>query len=161
MSGRVQVVQFPIKSRACYAGTFAVLAVLLKANSASRANPALQFALDQAHSRDAEAPALIQSPKNIHMMSLIPPSSPGSAAGGSLDAHAPVQLLHYTGSLTTPPCSAQVCWYVFMAAVAVADSQVQTFKQFIKQTTGLMSNARPLQPLDGRPLEWLQCTLSQ
>ena len=72
------------------------------------------------------------------------------------DANAPASLLHYTGSLTTPPCSEQVCWYVFMPMLAVAESQVKTFQRFIKQTTGMMSNARPLQPLDSRPLEWLQ-----
>ncbi|NCA69777.1 MAG: carbonic anhydrase family protein [Sphingobacteriia bacterium] len=52
----------------------------------------------------------------------------------------------YTGSLTTPPCSEPVVWLVFRDALEVSAAQIQR----IAMATGM--NARPLQPLNGRPV---------
>lgn len=137
------------------AGEFAVLAVLLQPDPSSQQNPALQFALETAHLREFEGPAVIEEPQNLSLISLIP-ASPLEDSAPQITPDKTLVLMHYTGSLTTPPCSQQVCWYVFLPMVTVAESQVQNFQNFITQTTGMTSNARPLQPLDGRPLEWLQ-----
>ncbi len=50
----------------------------------------------------------------------------------------------YTGSLTTPPCSEGVTWFVLKTPVAISDAQIDRFMQFYKH------NARPVQQLGGR-----------
>lgn len=53
-------------------------------------------------------------------------------------------LYHYTGSLTTPPCSENVNWFVMDTPVEVSDEQVRRFAQIIGK------NARPLQSMNWR-----------
>jgi len=55
-------------------------------------------------------------------------------------------FFRYEGSLTTPPCSEVVNWYVFSTPIAVAASDIDTFKGIFPM------NARPLQPLRRRML---------
>jgi len=53
-------------------------------------------------------------------------------------------FFHYNGSLTTPPCSEGVKWFVM-------DEQVEVSKAQVKQFLGLIhENARPVQPANGR-----------
>ncbi|MCG6896748.1 MAG: carbonic anhydrase family protein [Thiocapsa sp.] len=52
----------------------------------------------------------------------------------------------YTGSLVTPPCTEPVLWLVFREPLEVSAAQIQR----IAQATG--ANARPIQPLNGRPV---------
>jgi carbonic anhydrase len=73
------------------------------------------------------------------------------AAGTDTD---PMQLLpakrgYYTfeGSLTTPPCSEQVRWFVLRNAVAASAAQVGQF------AARYPHNARPVQPLHARSVE--------
>jgi len=54
---------------------------------------------------------------------------------------------HFSGSLTTPPCSEGVNWNVMKTPVEVSDEQVAKFSSFFKM------NARPVQPLNGRVIE--------
>src|SRR5262249_14136699 len=53
----------------------------------------------------------------------------------------------FTGSLTTPPCSEGVRWYVLKDAVDVSSAQLAAFKKLYPM------NARPVQPLNGRSLQ--------
>jgi carbonic anhydrase len=55
-------------------------------------------------------------------------------------------FFRYEGSLTTPPCSEVVEWNVFAAPIAVAQSDIERFKQPFPM------NARPLQPIHRRIL---------
>jgi carbonic anhydrase len=55
-------------------------------------------------------------------------------------------FFRYEGSLTTPPCSEVVEWNVFTAPVAVAQSDIERFKESFPM------NARPLQPIRRRIL---------
>jgi carbonic anhydrase len=50
----------------------------------------------------------------------------------------------FPGSLTTPPCSEGVTWYVLRTPVEVGAEQVNRFAQIYKM------NARPVQPLNDR-----------
>ncbi len=52
----------------------------------------------------------------------------------------------YEGSLTTPPCSEIVSWVVMMDPIAVSRSQIDAFGRIYP------SNARPVQPLNTRPV---------
>ena len=54
---------------------------------------------------------------------------------------------HYSGSLTTPPCSEGVNWVVLKNTVDVSAAQVDAFTSIFHKST------RPVQPLNGRKLE--------
>jgi len=73
---------------------------------------------------------------------------PVALAERSLDAKylLPTSLGYYTfpGSLTTPPCTEGVTWYVLKAPVEIAAEQLAWFAKLYP------SNARPLQPLHDR-----------
>jgi carbonic anhydrase len=60
----------------------------------------------------------------------------------------PPDHAYYTfmGSLTTPPCSEGVIWYVLKSAASLSASQVAAFAKLYPM------NARPIQPLNGREL---------
>ena len=53
---------------------------------------------------------------------------------------------HYSGSLTTPPCSEIVSWYVLKEPVTASKEQIQKFSQI------LHDNYRPVQPLNDRKI---------
>ena len=53
----------------------------------------------------------------------------------------------FMGSLTTPPCSEGVRWYVLKDGVEISDGQLAAFKKLYPV------NARPVQPLNGRSLQ--------
>lgn len=55
---------------------------------------------------------------------------------------------HYHGSLTTPPCSETVHWYVMQFPALVTPEMVQTFKDIFHDP----ANNRPVQPLNGRDI---------
>lgn len=50
----------------------------------------------------------------------------------------------FSGSLTTPPCSEGVRWFVLKSPMTLSSEQVATFAKLYR------SNARPVQPLNGR-----------
>lgn len=52
----------------------------------------------------------------------------------------------YSGSLTTPPCSEGVSWYVLQTPIAASEEQIRTF------TTIFPNNSRPLQKRNGRAI---------
>ncbi|MET0069585.1 MAG: carbonic anhydrase family protein [Candidatus Thiodiazotropha sp.] len=54
------------------------------------------------------------------------------------------QLFHYSGSLTTPPCSENVNWFVMKTPIEASDAQVKKFENLIGE------NARPLQSMHWR-----------
>jgi carbonic anhydrase len=64
----------------------------------------------------------------------------------ALSALLPKSLAYdsFEGSLTTPPCSEGVNWMVLKEPIALAPAQIAAFKKLIG------SNARPIQPLNGR-----------
>ncbi|MCP4688107.1 MAG: hypothetical protein GY859_08660, partial [Desulfobacterales bacterium] len=51
---------------------------------------------------------------------------------------------HFTGSLTTPPCTEGVRWFVMKSPIQASAAQVERFVALIGH------NARPTQPLNGR-----------
>lgn len=53
----------------------------------------------------------------------------------------------YSGSLTTPPCSQNVRWIVLRKRMPISAAQVHQYEALFGQ------NARPLQPLNDRPVE--------
>ncbi len=53
---------------------------------------------------------------------------------------------HFMGSLTTPPCSEGVKWFVMDNIVSLSEAQLKVFTDIFSK------NARPLQPLNGRKI---------
>jgi carbonic anhydrase len=53
----------------------------------------------------------------------------------------------FAGSLTTPPCSEGVTWFVLSSPVQVSEAQVARFGKIYS------NNARPVQPLNGRTVK--------
>ena len=61
----------------------------------------------------------------------------------------PKDRAYYTfqGSLTTPPCSEDVTWFVLKSPMKIADGEIAQFAKIYPL------NARPTQPTNGRPIE--------
>lgn len=58
-----------------------------------------------------------------------------------------VDFFRYEGSLTTPPCTEGVNWFIFKQPLEVSKEQIKKFQQTIKE-----SNNRPIQPLNDRKI---------
>jgi carbonic anhydrase len=54
---------------------------------------------------------------------------------------------HYVGSLTTPPCTEGVQWYILKQPVTASKDQIQTMRTYYE------NNYRPVQSLSGRKVE--------
>lgn len=79
------------------------------------------------------------------------PTSPGrsdAVPGVSVDASellpANLASYRYSGSLTTPPCSEDVAWFVLQEPIEASAAQIAAFREIIE------GNNRPTQPLNGR-----------
>ncbi|MGD9716551.1 MAG: carbonic anhydrase [Sulfuricurvum sp.] len=57
------------------------------------------------------------------------------------------RYFHYMGSLTTPPCSENVRWYVMKEIQSATPDQIAAMRKFYDH------NYRPVQPLNGRVVE--------
>lgn len=56
----------------------------------------------------------------------------------------------YIGSLTTPPCTEKVIWIDYQKPIALADYQLDLFRQLMDNDEHLKNNFRPIQPLNDR-----------
>ena len=108
------------------AGKLAVIGVLVKEGAA---NPAFA-SFDSALPKSSGAKALLDKVA-LDVAGLLPKTR-------TID--------RYDGSLTTPPCSEQVSWFVMTTAIELSKEQIATL------TTALPENARPVQPPNGRAL---------
>ncbi|PNH02191.1 Carbonic anhydrase [Tetrabaena socialis] len=121
-------------------GNLAVLGIMLEPGGLIK-NPALQTALEVA----PEVPlAKKASPKGINPVMLLPKKTKGGAR----------PYVHYPGSLTTPPCSEGVDWFVFMNPIKVPDSQIIDFMHFVGDNKTYATNTRPLQLMNSRLVEY-------
>jgi hypothetical protein len=60
----------------------------------------------------------------------------------------------YNGSLTTPPATEGVNWFVFEDSLEMSSEQINIFQDFLA-TVGFTINNRPVQPLNGRQFNQL------
>lgn len=120
-------------------GELAVVAVLMRLGTN---NPLVQVALDAEPTEGGESVPL---PRAISLLTLLPP--PRLARKGR-------PFSTYEGSLTTPPCSGHVRWFVFLDSVEVGAQQVVEFMRHGGGGKTLALNARPEQPLNGRQIDY-------
>ncbi|MDO7252707.1 carbonic anhydrase [Helicobacter cappadocius] len=59
-----------------------------------------------------------------------------------------LDFFHYDGSLTTPPCTEGVSWFILKEPLEVSKDQIKKIQQTLKE-----SNNRPVQPLNNRKVE--------
>ena len=57
------------------------------------------------------------------------------------------QYIHYKGSLTTPPCSEGVRWFVMKDPITISSGQLEMYTSIFDGSTN-----RPVQPLQGREI---------
>lgn len=119
---------FPLEGHFVFKAQDGRLAVIGVMYVEGAANPVAQQVLDDLkQGRREGAPAQ----REIDIEALLPKS------------HA---YYHYLGSLTTPPLSENVEWYVLPAPVTMSKAQIQAFLSHYRR------NNRKIQPLNGRPL---------
>lgn len=133
-------------------GDLAVVGILLNPTGA-KMNDGYSSALDQALNK---APATIKDvsdPFNLNVNTFTSLLNPVNALPkGKLTGAGSVPVVAFNGSLTTPPCTAGVQWYVVVKQSPVGPGQVLTFQRFVGNGTSLSQNNRPLQPTLGRDL---------
>jgi len=56
------------------------------------------------------------------------------------------RVYSYTGSITTPPCTEGINWYIFAAPIELSRSQIERYRSIYPY------NARPIQPLNDRTI---------
>src|SRR4029079_14578902 len=84
------------------------------------------------------------------MESALPKSTGGKAPLGKISLGvgdllpANHTLERYDGSLTTPPCSEQVSWFVMTTPIELSSAQIATLSK------ALVANSRPVQAVNGR-----------
>ena len=57
------------------------------------------------------------------------------------------RYLKYSGSLTNPPCTTGIDWYIFLEPIRISSKQLMNFR-----VNSQKNNLRELQPLKGRPV---------
>jgi carbonic anhydrase len=107
------------------AGKLAVVGVLIEAGAE---NPAFESVWGELPTEEGP---VRETNARVNAMDLLPP------------VHASYR---YDGSLTTPPCTEGVKWLVLATPVQLSEAQLSALKKV------LMTNHRPVQPLNGRSL---------
>jgi carbonic anhydrase len=106
------------------AGNLAVVGVLLTAGKFNQNLQTIWDAIPQKQGEKIEVPDTV-----INAASLLPKKR---------------SFLTYSGSLTTPPCTENVTWYVLETPIELSNQQLGKFVQLFK------NNARPIQALNER-----------
>jgi carbonic anhydrase len=126
-------------------GDLAVVGVLMRAAPAGRA--AVRQVLEAAPRDKGSA----ETEATINPLSLLPVKAHSVAATRQ---RVRIDSYHtYAGSLTTPPCSEGVRWFVLRDVLPVPQAAVDALRERVGAfdvQRGHAANARPVQPLDGR-----------
>lgn len=117
---------FPLEGHFVFKAQDGRLAVIGVMYEQGKANPVAQEVLDRLAAGEAKP-----AQHEIDIEGLIPKSH---------------GYYHYLGSLTTPPLTENVEWYVMPAPVAMSKRQIDGFLAHYRR------NNRNIQPLNGRPL---------
>ncbi|KAG2483600.1 hypothetical protein HYH03_017542 [Edaphochlamys debaryana] len=140
MDGRRYAMEAHLVHKNKSTGNLAVLGIMLEPGGIIK-NPAVANAIEVA----PEVPlAKKPSPKGINPVMLLPKKNKAGKR----------PFVHYPGSLTTPPCSEGVDWFVFTNPIKVPDAQILEFMHFVGDNKTYATNTRPLQLLNQRVVEF-------
>ena len=115
-----------------YDGKIAVVGVFLQDEDTAQATAAHNVSIDRMFDSLPAAPGLVKNSKqHIDAAEFLPANR---------------SYYQYQGSLTTPPCSESVSWFVMQQPVIVTTKQLKHFQSLYDH------NARPIQALNGRDL---------
>lgn len=124
-------------------GALSVFGVLLKADGTTPGNHPLTVALSVA--------AKEEGGKAVDIDAMLQHLLPKRRANGRRP------YIHYNGSLTTPPCTEAVNWYVFADRAPVTAVDVLNYHDALTESgINFGFNARPVQSLNGRKLDYCQ-----
>jgi len=118
---------YPMEAHFVHASDKGELAVLALMFKEGKANPQLQVIVDNMPIKKGDKNSLIETAFNP--IDLLPANK---------------DYFRFNGSLTTPPCSEGVRWFVFKDAVEMSKEQLKVFSE----TMG--KNNRPINPLNAR-----------
>nr|AVI02150.1 alpha-carbonic anhydrase 4 [Chlamydomonas sp. ICE-L] len=142
LDGEQTIMEAHLVHRNRYTGGLAVIAVLIRSGG-STPNPCLQLGLDfgpeesgrRVPARRAANPYLLLPAKNADRVQ---------------------PYVHYQGSLTTPPCSESVDWFVMTNTIKATDKQVIDFMRYSGGGFGYKQNSRPVQEMNARMVEYFE-----
>ncbi|KAI7843769.1 hypothetical protein COHA_002667 [Chlorella ohadii] len=123
-------------------GNLAVLGVFIEAGEGWMPHPVIAEAM-----RSAPRAAGVETPlqRAISLRTLLP---------NAREADGRRPYVNYSGSLTTPPCSTGVDWYVFLDPLQVDAEQIVDFMYYAGSGARPGVNARPPQPIGDRSLKY-------
>lgn len=102
-------------------------------------NGVIQAALDS-------APTVPGAKADLAKAISLPTLLPGAVTGR--------RYATYSGSLTTPPCSEPIQWYVLLDPVQASPNEILELMSFNSGGTSYELNSRPVQPLNGREVQY-------
>jgi carbonic anhydrase len=108
-------------------GNLAVVAVLLKTGAANNLIATLWKNVPKEKGKEHDVPGV-----EVNAADLLPADKSA--------------YYTFTGSLTTPPCSEGVTWFVLKAPTSISKAEIERFAHLYPK------NARPTQPLNGREI---------
>ncbi|WP_225888707.1 carbonic anhydrase family protein [Myxococcus xanthus] len=99
---------------------------------------------------NVQAPSFHYGTSQVHLVHTGAAGTPKVVVGALINASALLPFnrafFHYAGSLTTPPCSEGLQWFVMKNPIQLSASQIAAFERL----PHLNPNNRPVQPLNGR-----------
>ncbi|ACK65051.1 Carbonate dehydratase [Rippkaea orientalis PCC 8801] len=117
-------------------GGLSVLGLLVEEGSENLPLKPLFDAIDAQLDANGSLPSTFTLPQNLNIASIFPNNFDG---------------WFYNGSLTTPPATEGVNWFVFETPIQLSTAQIDIFQNFLS-SIGFTHNNRPLQDLNGRQL---------
>jgi len=114
-------------------GGLTVLGVLIEEGEFNPTLAPIFNTVDSELATNGELPDSVEFTEDIEIAELLPDNSGW----------------FYNGSLTTPPFSEGVNWFVFEESIEVSSEQMDVFEDFL-ESVDLESNNRDLQPVNGR-----------
>lgn len=145
IDGKHQPMEVHLVHKDLKTGQLVVIAVLCEAKPDSGPNPVVAAALNSCSASNINGEAQPLKPA-INLLALLP--TPRSVGGRNRP------YVTYQGSLTTPPCSETVRWFVLLDSVKVSPSQVLQLQYFAGGGKELGFNARQQQNLGDRDVSY-------
>lgn len=140
-------VRFPMEAhlvhRDAATKAMAVVGIMLDSRPGAKPNGTLAAALQYSPLKHGKPTLTVPKDLQVTAADLLPPPATKNNIR---------RYVHYSGSLTTPPCNESIDWFLLETPLTVSTYEVLDFLKFVGDDQTLALNARPIQPLGGRPI---------